>query len=408
MKNPANASYGWVVVAAAFIITFITCGINFSFGTLILPIVNEMGWSRGLVSSVMLVAGAVYSVTLLATGYLTERYSYKWVLGISMAMLGIGLLLSSQVRELWQLYVYNGLFIGLSIAASYAIPVALVALWFTKRQGLAVGVATLGVSLGTAFVPLAISALIQAFDWRTTLAIAGITVIAVAIPAMLLIRQPPLLLKQQGNQTAAENTGIETAWAGLTLGQALRTGRFWMLFAVLLIFLTSLSLSMLHIVPYAIDSGLTPIQAASLLTLVGIFGIAGRLVSGVISDKYGVKPVMLSGLALLALITLMLALKQQQWPFYLFAALFGLGYSSIATMMVRITRYVFGIRALGSIFSILMIGDGIGMGVGPWIAGYIFDITGGYFITFISVSAALTLALIMTIVIKPAMIDTAS
>lgn len=404
MKNSTNAAYGWVVVAAAFIITFVTCGINFSFGTLILPIVNEMGWSRGLVSSVMLVVGAVYSVTLLATGYLSERYSYKWVLGISMAMLGIGLLLSSQVHELWQLYVYNGLFIGLSIAASYAIPVALVALWFTKRQGLAVGVATLGVSLGTAFVPLAVSALIQAFDWRTTLAIAGITVITVAIPAMLLIRQPPLLLKQQENQAATENTRTETAWEGLTLGQALHTGRFWTLFAVLFIFLTSLNLTMLHIVPYAIDSGLTPIQAASLLTLVGIFGIAGRLISGIVSDRYGVKPVMLCGLALLALITLMLAFKQQQWPFYLFAALFGLGYSSIATMMVRMTRYVFGIRALGSIFSILMIGDGIGMGVGPWIAGYIFDITGGYFITFIAVSVALTLAVIMTIAIKPAQI----
>ena len=406
MKKPVNSNYGWVVVSAAFLITFITCGINFSFGTLMLPIVNEMGWSRGLVSSVMLVAGAVYSVTLLATGHLTERYGYKWVLGISMACLGIGLLLSSQVHELWQLYVYNGLFIGLSIAASYAIPVALVALWFTRRQGLAVGIATLGVSLGTAFVPLAISALVQAFDWRTTLAIAGITTIAVAIPSMLLIRQPPLLLQQQEEQDRESSAGTETAWEGLTLRQAVRTGRFWMLFAVMFIFLTSLNLTMLHIVPFAIDSGLTPIQAASLLTLVGIFGIAGRLISGVVSDRWGVKPVMLCGLILLALITLMLALRQQQWPFYLFAALFGLGYSSIATMMVRITRYVFGIRALGSIFSILMIGDGIGMGLGPWLAGYIFDITGGYFITFIAVSIALALAVIMTATIKPAVLNT--
>jgi MFS family permease len=404
MTGSKGSNYGWVVVTAAFLITFITCGINFSYGVLLLPIVNEMGWSRGLVSSVMLVAGAVYAVTLLVTGPLSERYGYKWVLGASTVFLGIGLLLSSQIHELWQLYVFNGLFIGLSIAASYAIPVALVALWFTRRQGLAVAVATLGVSLGTAFVPLAISSLISSYGWRTTLAIAGIAVIAISIPSVLLIRQPPSLLRQQEEQARDDSAGTDNTWVGLTLGEAVRTGKFWMLFTILLIFLTALSLTMLHLVPYAIDSGLTPVQAATLLTFVGISGIAGRLISGVTSDKYGVKPVMLCGLGLLTLITLMLALRQQQWPFFLFAALFGLGYSSIATMMVRITRYVFGIKALGPIFSILMIADGIGMGLGPWLAGYIFDITGGYYITFIAVAIALAISAVLTAIIKPATI----
>jgi MFS family permease len=354
----------------------------------------------------MLVAGAVYCVTLLATGPLSERYGYKWLLAASLTSLGIGLLLTSQIHELWQLYIFNGLFIGLSIAASYAIPVALVALWFTRRQGLALGVATLGVSMGTAFVPLGISSLIEALDWRATLFIAGIAVIAISIPSVLLIRQPPLLLRQQEEDTSADSPGPDTAWGGLTLGEAVRTGMFWMTFIILLIFLTSLSLTMLHMVPYAIDSGLTPIQAAFLLTLVGITGIAGRLVSGMVSDRFGAKPVMLSGLALLALITLMLALRQQHWPFYLFAALFGFGYSSIATMMVRMTRYIFGIKALGSIFSILMIADGIGMGLGPWLAGLIFDITGGYFLTFIGVSIALAAAAVMTGLVRPAAVKT--
>jgi len=402
MTAAKGSNYGWVVVAAAFLITFITCGINFSYGVFMLPIVNEMGWSRGLVSSVMLVAGAVYAITLLVTGPLSERYGYKWVLGASTVSLGIGLLLSSQIYELWHLYIFNGLFIGLSIAASYAIPVALVALWFTRRQGLAVGVATLGVSLGTAFVPLVISSLITSFNWRTTLIIAGIAVMAICIPSVLLIRQPPSLLRQQEEHARDDDRGADEAWAGLTLGEAVRTGRFWMLFTILLIFLTALSLTMLHLVPYAIDSGLSPVQAASLLTLVGISGIAGRLISGVASDKYGVKPVMLCGLILLTMITVMLALRQQHWPFYLFAALFGFGYSSTATMMVRITRHIFGIKSLGPIFSTLMIADGIGMGLGPWLAGYVFDITGGYYFTFIAVALALAAAAVLTAIIKPA------
>jgi len=198
MRQSGESRYGWVVVGSAFLITFITCGINFSFGVLILPIVNEMGWSRGLVSSVMLVAGGVYCVTLLAVGPLSERYGYRRLLAASLASMGIGLLLSSQIHQLWQLYIFNGLFIGLSIAASYAIPAAVVALWFTKRQGLALGVATLGVSLGTAFVPPCISWLIGMLGWRTALAIAGVAAMAIGIPAALLIRQPPTVGQQEG------------------------------------------------------------------------------------------------------------------------------------------------------------------------------------------------------------------
>ena len=399
MRQSGESRYGWVVVGSAFLITFITCGINFSFGVLILPIVNEMGWSRGLVSSVMLVAGGVYCVTLLAVGPLSERYGYRRLLAASLASMGIGLLLSSQIHQLWQLYIFNGLFIGLSIAASYAIPAAVVALWFTKRQGLALGVATLGVSLGTAFVPPCISWLIGMLGWRTALAIAGVAAMAIGIPAALLIRQPPTVGQQEG---ADDSEGMDYESEGLMLGEAVRSRAFWMLFGTLLIFLTGLSLIMLHLVPCAIDAGLAPAQAAFLLTLVGIAGIAGRLISGVASDRYGPRPVMLCGLALLALITLMLALRQHDWFFYLFAALFGLGYSSVATMMVRMTRYIFGNRALGSIFSVLMVADSIGMGLGPWLAGYIFDLTGGYSLTFMGVAVALALAAVMTGLVRPA------
>ena len=395
------SSYGWVVVTSAFFITYITCGINFSFGVFMLPIITEMGWSRGLISSVMVVVGIIYAFTLPATGSLSERYGYKWVLGISTSLLGAGLLLSSQIHELWQLYVYNGLFIGLSAAATYAVPVALVALWFRERQGLALGVATLGVSLGTATVPLIISWIIGICGWRTAMLIAGTAVIGITLPAVLLIRQPPLLSRQPVNNSADTGVPSENAWHGLTPREAVRTGHFWLLFIILLIFLTGLNLLMLHLVPYAVDSGMTPVQAASLLTLIGLCGIAGRLGAGVVSDRYGAKPVMVGGLCLLTLIVLMVTLFPRAWSFYLFAALYGVGYSSVATMMVRITRYVFGVKALGPIFSLLMISDGIGVAVGPVLAGLMFDITGSYFSIFLMVSAALAGAAVATATLRP-------
>jgi len=401
-----SLKYGWVVVVAAFIITFITCGVNFSYGVLFLPIVNEFGWSRGLASAVMLVAGITYAVTLPFTGILADRFGYKWVLATSAGFLSLGLILSSQIQELWQLYVFTGLLVGLSISASFAIPVALVSLWFTRKQGLAVGVATLGISLGTATIPLLISYLITSGGWRSTLLMAGIATAILCIPATLLMRSPPRNLqaaKATGTEefSTAQNAVLSDLDTGLTVTQALRTGQFWMIFIMFLLFLSGLGLVMLHLVPYAVDSGIDPVRAAVLITLIGVFGIAGRLASGVLSDKIGIKPIMIFCTVLLGLNIAFIALCDEPWAFYVFAATYGITYSGFVTQMVRITRKVFGGKALGSIFSALMMSDGIGFGVGPWVAGNIYDATGSYQISYLCAAAGLAVATVLVIIVRP-------
>ncbi len=407
MKADKTLQYGWVVVAAAFIITFVTCGVNFSYGVFFLPIVNEFGWSRGLASAVMLVAGITYAATLPFTGIMADRYGYKWVLAVSAGFLSLGLMLSSQIQELWQLYVFTGLLVGLSISASFAIPVALVSLWFTRRQGLALGVATLGISLGTAIIPLLISYLISSMGWRPALLIAGIAVAILCIPATLLMRNPPRNIRSEagaGDQesSATQKDSPSDLDTGLTVSQSLRTGQFWMLFIMFLLFLSSLGLIMLHLVPYAVDSGIDPLKAALLLTLIGIFGIAGRLASGVLSDKVGIKPIMLFCTVLLGLNIAFIALYNEPWAFYVFAAVYGISYSGFVTQMVRITRKVFGGKALGSVFGALMVSDGIGFGVGPWVAGNIYDATGSYQSSFLAAAAGLAVATILVVIVKPA------
>jgi MFS family permease len=405
--NRAKVPYGWVIVIAAFFITFITCGVNYSYGVFFLPIIAELGWSRGLASVVVLVAGLTYALTMPLTGMLADRYGYKWVLTISTGLLSIGLLLSSQIQSLWQLYVFDGLFIGLSISASFAIPVSLVALWFTRRQGLAVGVATLGVSLGTATIPLLITYSMSAWGWRNTFLIAGLAVALICIPSTLLMRRPgaseKLLEVGSGSDSLhPDRNYTDDLDSGLTAAQALRTRQFWMLFVQFLFFLLSLGLVMLHLVPYAVDSGMTSVQGALLLTLIGITGIAGRLIAGLVSDRVGIKPVIIFCLLLLAVTTAWIAYYKDPGTLYAYAAAYGMLYSGFVTMMVRIVRQTFGARALGSIFGALMVSDGVGFGIGPWLAGYIFDITGSYRISFISVAAGLVIAAALTIMVKPA------
>jgi len=407
MTCSKGLQYGWVVVTSAFVITFIMSGVNFSYGVLFLPIVNEFGWSRGLASAGMLDCGIAYAATLPFTGILADRFGYKWVLAISVGFLSLGLILSSQIQELWQLYVFTGLLVGLSISASFAIPVALVSLWFTSRQGLAVGVATLGISLGTATIPLLISYLITSGSWRSALLISGFVVAIFCIPATLLMRSPARSISisdsDGGKKTDITPPAVPSDLeSGLTVTQAIGTSQFWLLFAMFLLFLSSLGLVMLHLVPYAVDSGIDSVHAASLITLIGIFGIAGRLSSGVLSDKIGIKPIMIFCTVLLGLNTAFLALCNEPWAFYIFASIYGITYSGFVTQMVRITRKVFGGKALGSVFSALMVSDGIGLGIGPWAAGSIFDATGDYQIPYLAAAAGLIVATTFIIIIKPA------
>lgn len=401
-----RASYGWVIVIAAFLVMFITSGVNFSYGVFFLPLIGEFGWSRGLASAAVLAAGLTYGITMPFTGLMADRYGYKWVLVVSIGFLSAGLILSSQIHELWQLYIFDGIFVGLSLSASFAIPVSLVSLWFARRQGLALGAATLGISLGTAVIPLIITCLISAFGWRMSILIAGIAVAVICIPAALLMRRPHTGELQAAAPLNEVNTSNEMPAAqgpaGLSLSDALGTHQFWMLFSVFLFFLLGLGLVIVHIVPYAVDSGISPVQAATLLTIIGMAGIAGRLGSGIISDRIGVKPVVLFCQLALASLTLWIAFSRNTATFYTFAAIFGIVYSGFAVMLVRIARQIFGDRALGSVFGALMVADGIGTGAGPWLAGYIFDVTGSYQASFIAVSAGLVVAVILTIIIKPA------
>jgi MFS family permease len=189
---------------------------------------------------------------------------------------------------------------------------------------------------------------------------------------------------------------------GLTVSEAIRTGQFWMLFLIFLLFLSGLGLVMLHLVPYAVDSGIAPVQAAVLITLIGIFGMAGRLASGLLSDRIGIKPVMLFCSVLLGLNIAWIAFCQEPWAFYIFASVYGIAYSGFVTQMVRITRSVFGARALGSVFGALMVADGIGFGVGPWVAGNIFDATGSYQVSFVVAAIGLVIAAVLTVAVRPA------
>jgi len=396
--------FGWWVVGASFLINAVTIGAFYSFGVFFLPVRAEFGWSRTLLSGVALAGGLTYAATVPLAGWLADRYGFRPVTAVAAAILGLGFFLCSQVRDVWQLFLFAGIVCGLGAPIGIALPLSLVAQWFRKRQGLALGIASTGIGVGAATVPLLATGLISAFGWRVSYAFLGLLIWITCFPvALIALRdpEPDVVTAREKRQPALKDPfNSRLAETSLSLSQALQTASFWTLFSIFGLSIFCLGLAMTHLVPYARDTGLSAVTAAGLLSALGIFSIAGRLLSGLISDRIGARPVLAAGLLVQGAMMLWLAKTDSTWGFYLFAAIIGLSYGGTVVLIPKLTSHIFGLGSMGAIFGALSVADGLGYGTGPLMAGYIFDQTGSYQISFFIVAAALAVALAATLALK--------
>ncbi|MBA7672941.1 L-lactate transporter [subsurface metagenome] len=397
--------YGWIVVAAAFLITAITCGAFYSYGVFFMPVLTEFGSTRGLISGVSSVAGFTYAATIPLAGLLADRYGFRLIMAITAGLLGLGFLLSSQVQAVWQLYLFAGLFTGCGSSIAIALPLSMVSQWFTRRQGLALGIASAGIGFGTALVPVLAACLISDYGWRVAYAIVGSLVCLICIPLSLITMRKPqdsYVQAYEGEKTTGADAHRQgDGNPGSSLLEAVRTAPFWFLFAVYALCILGLAAIMIHVVPYALDMGLPAVTAAGLLTVIGVCSIIGRLASGAASDKVGTKPVLAACLAAQGIMMLWLMNAGDLWSLYLFAVFFGISYGGCIPLIPKMTSQLFGSRSIGAIFGGISVADGVGFMIGPFLAGYVFDITGSYHISFLGFGAGVLAAVILSLFLRP-------
>ena len=396
--------FGWWVVAAAFLISAVAVGSFYCYGVFFVPVMAEFGWSRTVISGVALVGGLTYAATVPVTGWLADRFGFRPMTVIMAATLGLGLLLSSLVQSVWQLYLFTGFICGLGAPIAVALPLAMVTRWFVKRQGLALGIASAGIGVGTALLPLLATYLISSFGWRVSYGFLGLLIWATCIPAALITMrnpEPGYVGAPEGElSTGKSSLDPHGKRTDLSLSQALQTGPFWCLFTVFGLSIFCLGLAMTHLVPHARDMGLSAVTAAGLLSAMGAFSIVGRIGSGMVADRVGARPVLMAGILIQGVMMLWLVKADATWMFYLFAALFGLSYGGNIVLIPKLTAHIFGLASMGAIFGALSVADGLGFGTGPLLAGYVFDVTGSYDISFLLVAAGMVLAIGATWALK--------
>jgi MFS family permease len=395
--------YGWLVVAACFGILFVAYGVQFSYGVFLPAIAAETGWDRTSLSLAFSLYVFVYSALGAASGWCTDRFGPRLVIAAGALLLGGGLLLTSRVDALWQLYLSLGLIAALGMSAIYVPCNATVVRWFVWRRGLALGIASSGHGFGNLLIPPLAGILMAAYGWRATYALLALVGgAAILLCAFAMVRDPerlglhadgvaPVLTPPRAAQGSSPSTAHPSAEIVWTLASARRTAALWLVIAVFTMTFTVIFLPMVHLVPFALDLGIPPVRAALAVGLIGAGSLAGRLLSGAVSDRLGRQLTLGSALALQALAFAGFWASTGAGPLFASALLFGLATGGTSTLLPAIVGDFFGRLAVGTIFGFVWAIAASAAAFGPLIAGYLYDVTGSYADAF-ALGAAFNLA----------------
>ena len=357
----------WIVVWATFVCLGLIFGVSYSFAAFFESFAKEFSAQRADVSWIFGLCGLVYFVLGALAGLLADRWGPRLVCMLGMLLISLGLFWTSLAQSLSSVYVSYGLLVGLGIAFVYTPSIAAVQPWFSKRRGLASGIASSGVGAGTLIVPVCVSFLLAEMTWRDALQVMSASVLLLGLAAGFLLKRAPSLEPLLNGELA-----------GLPLLEALRTPTFKWLYLGTLLGAPVMFIPFAHISAAARDAGVAEAQAVGLVGLVGIGSLIGRFAIGWLADRLGrVKTLMLMQF-LMGVSYLVWAGAEGQLMFALFALWFGLSYGSIVSLLPAICMDLFGGRAVSSIIGTLYSGAALGNLLGPVLAGQVFDMTGSY------------------------------
>ncbi|MGN6487977.1 MAG: MFS transporter [Devosia sp.] len=395
--------YGWVVVAAGAVITCLAMGAMFALPVYKSAIAAEMGWSDAGISMAMSVGFITMGVAGFGWGTLSDKIGARPVVLIAAALLGAGLVLASQARDLWVFqFAYGGL-VGASGGAFFAPIIAATLGWFDKHRSLAVSL----VSLGGGVAPMTMSPLaafmIDHVGWRGAMFWIAVGAVAVVVPASLLIRRAPWHDTLGAPAPAA--AGAAPAKPQPSGFAVLRTPQFLVLAGTFFLCCAAHSGPIFHTVSYAIICGATLAGATGIYAIEGISGLFGRLIFGVLADRVGVRKVIVGGLVLQAVGIYCYIYLTELTHFYMLAAVLGLAYGGVMPLYSVLAREYFPPRLLGTVLGAVTMTSSIGMAFGPLGGGWLYDTYGTYHWLYIASAAVGIAAAAMALAFPPARKD---
>ncbi len=394
---PPSSRASWSALGAAFTILFVCTGVNFSFGILFKPILQEFGGNRATLSFAATVSLGIYAVAQPFFGSLVDRYGPRRVILPSMALMALGTGLAGLAEATWQLILLYGVVASVGYTGTSILPISiLISRWFPGQRGFVMAVGACGFSLGQlVFTQVAAYAAVG-MGWRRTYLL--MTVLLVLFLAVFLawLRDPPPGMAALGSAVPA------MGFAGsLSRRAAMGTGAFWWMTGGYVWCGFTDFLLTTHLPALATDLGLSPTVAANAVSIWSAANIAGILVAGSFADRFGSRLALVFTYLLRSASLVYLLTVRETWQLYLFAFFFGSSFFTTAPLTATFVGNLFGPLYQGAIFGAANMIHHVGGAVGSYLGGLTFDRTRSYSAIFAASAVLVAASAISTWLTRP-------
>lgn len=400
-----NVYYGWIIVGAAVVVGFFTIGLSASSNGILLPHLadNLADGSRGSISigfSISVLFGAFISPWV---GRYADTHSPRRVILIGVALIALSYIGISSAQTLWQFYLAKGVLFGLGIAlAGPIVRNLIVAHWFDRMRGRALGFAVLGASIAGVLLPLVLNELVNSFGWRATVLSFSLIVVTVLVPTVLFVLRdrPEEIGEVKDGRRYANKVDVgdkpkdsvdQKAW---TWRELVQSKAFWMTGLIFGPMMCVYMAIMVHLFGHVVASGLSTEQAAFVVSVVALFSLVGKPMIGFSADFLGARATIWISLFLQGSALVIFALSSELWHFVFAAALHGLGYAALSPIRTYVLAENIGVASLGASLGLLRwVEMPFAVSASP-LAGFVFDATGSYSGAFLVLAGLIAIACI--------------
>ncbi|MBB6576874.1 MFS family permease [Comamonas odontotermitis] len=389
---PPGLYFGWVIVAASTVLTLLTVGMRMGIGPFMLPMSEDLGFSRSLLSSIVAVGMLCYGLGMPAAGWLVARKGTRTVLLTGTAIVVLACLWTVNARTPWSFFWAYG--VALSLGLAFTSPVAvtpMISRWFTRQRGMALFFLSTGSMAGIAVMTPVFTTTIGLWGWqRTLLGFAVVFALIIGAMALWIVRDEApentdltaTQIEQKRQSKLTHQSPAATESEAISFTRAIATAPFWQIFLGLFACGFSMNLLGTHGMPMLMDHGFDAGSSAGGIGLIGFVAIFSTLALGKLSDmvprRYILAVIYLvRGLGFVGLVAVV-----HHWQLYAVAAIGGIVWAGSIAASSAILGDLYGIQLVGLLYGWAYLGHQIGAMISSWLGGWAFEQFGTHWIAF--------------------------
>ena len=373
--------FAWVIVLIASIIQMVGSTIRNVFGVMVEPMSDTFGWSQGEIGLGYAIAALCTALFSPIAGILGDIFGAKKTMLFGTFLFLIGMLLTANSSTILEFYFAYGIILGIA-QSIYLVPIVpAVVGWFKRGTGIGTGSMMVAWSVGPALSIQALAICFEYFGWQNTFMIFGIFGTLIIFICLLFFSDSPEKkgVKPYGWISSDNNSSDSfTKWSKINQKIIFKTDSFWHLINIHFWGCVGHAVILVAVIPMAVNQGLTLVQASGILSIIAVVSISSRFAAPIIGDKYGSKPIIFLSFLGQGLSVLILLGADSVFDFYVFAILFGIPYGGEGTVIPVINKQYYGRFPMGTTYGWQLFGAGIGMAIGGFVPGILYDYLGDY------------------------------